>query len=86
MDFASLDKELTPMQKRAAKERERKERLASLTHIAEDMRKNGASEQSILTAIKGVDEYLKSFKRVNLAICCIAALVRSASSPQPVWD
>ncbi len=65
MDFVSLDRELTPMQKRAAKERARKERLSTLTQIAEDMRKNGANEQSIHTAIKGVDEYLQSFKRVQ---------------------
>src|SRR5260370_38491720 len=63
--FASLDRELTPMQKQLAKERARKESLATLTQIAEDMRKNGANEQSIHTAIKEVDEYLQSFKRVQ---------------------
>ena len=56
-------KEEIRMEKQEAQERERTQRIETLTQIAEDMRKNGASEQSIHTALKGVDEYWKSIKR-----------------------
>jgi len=44
---------------RGLKEWERKERVATLTRIAAGMRKDGKSEQSIQTALKGIYEYWK---------------------------
>jgi DNA-binding protein H-NS len=56
-------KELIRMEKQEAQERERTQWQALFTQVAEDMRKNGASEQSIHTTLKGLDEYWKSTRR-----------------------
>ena len=54
MNFSSIS-----FAKALARERERKYRMTILTMVAEGMRKKGASERSIHTALEGFHEYLK---------------------------
>jgi len=48
-----------PISKALIQEKERQHRITTLTHVAEEMRKKGASERSIQTALKGFYEFLK---------------------------
>jgi archaellum biogenesis ATPase FlaH len=74
MHFIPMDPKLVRKHERIAQEKEqkareelergfqeyvRKERIATLTRIAEGMRKDGKSEQSIQTVLKGIYEYWK---------------------------
>jgi archaellum biogenesis ATPase FlaH len=74
MNFIPLDPKLVSKYERKAQEMEQKsreelersyqewerqERVATLTRIAEGMRKDGKSKQSIQTALKGIYEYWK---------------------------
>src|SRR5260370_39491204 len=69
MDFNSLDRGLAGLDrslaslsrahKKEKREKKRKEILEKLVFVAESMRKRGASEASIRTAVKGMYEYLK---------------------------
>ncbi len=60
--LAGLDRSLTSLSrafKKEKREKKRKEILEKLVFVAESMRKRGASEASIRTAVKGMYEYLK---------------------------
>src|SRR5260370_4218669 len=62
MDFNNLDRSLASLRrahKKEKREKKRKEILEKLVFVAESMRKRGASEASIRTAVKGMYEYLK---------------------------
>ena len=63
LELNALEQQMR-MEKQEAQERERQQRIKTLTDVAEQMRKDGKSEQSIQAALKGFDEYLKPARRV----------------------
>ena len=61
MNFSDLDKELDRLTKEHKREKKRKEMVAHLSFVAQEMRKNGASENKVRTALVGIYEYLKIY-------------------------